>query len=109
MNQIKTVDCTTLQQWLDHGEAIIIDVREDEEYRTAHIQDAILMPLSTFSPMAIPESNGKKIVLQCKVGGRSARACAMCQETDSRPDFYNLEGGIDAWVAAGYPVEISPL
>ena len=44
--EIKTVDIFTLKKWLDGNQAVIIDVREIEEYKEDHIKDAINIPLT---------------------------------------------------------------
>jgi len=48
---------------------------------------------------------GKKIILQCRIGGRSMRACQLLQAEGLEHDVWNLEGGIDAWKEAGYKVQ----
>ncbi|WP_019217019.1 rhodanese-like domain-containing protein [Legionella tunisiensis] len=45
---IQTVDPATLKDWLDRGEAILIDVREPEEHQKENIPGAISLPLEKF-------------------------------------------------------------
>ena len=47
---------------------------------------------------------GRKLVLNCAAGGRSARALAACEAARASVDGH-LAGGIGAWAAAGLPVE----
>ena len=105
------VDVATAKAWLEAGEAILIDVREVSEYRDAHIDGAILLPLSNFAPTNIPQNPDKKIIMQCKSGGRSNKAgsavleyCASSNSATPAPEVYNLVGGITAWAAAGFLV-----
>ncbi len=104
MNIIHIVDVVTLNLWLESAEAIILDVREPSEYHEGHINGAINIPLSTIlvGIDQIQDIQGKKIVLQCRVGGRSMRACQLLQAAGFKHDVWNLEGGIDAWKEAGY-------
>lgn len=101
---IKNVDVATAKAWLDKNEAILIDVREQDEYRAAHIPAAILLPLSHFSPAQIPPSD-KKILIHCRSGKRSYTAAEAVVAADATQDVYNVEGGILAWAAADYPVK----
>lgn len=94
------------QEWLQQGQAILIDVREPEEFRAEHIAYACSLPLSQFhacmDQMEIPEE--RKVIMQCLGGARSANACAIAAERDLRRDIYNLEGGFKAWKESGLPV-----
>ena len=101
---IAEADADTVKAWLDAGEAVLIDVREMPEYQRAHIAGAMLVPLSAFDPTRIPQDGGK-VVLQCAVGARSASACAYLQ-SQGLENLYNLRGGINAWAAAGLPLEM---
>ncbi len=108
MNNIHTVNVNTLHSWLNETKVIILDVREPYEYNEGHIKEAINIPLSTIlvGIDQLKNIQGKKIVLQCRVGGRSMRACQLLQAEGLEHDVWNLEGGIDAWKEAGYKVHI---
>ena len=82
---------------LARGDAFdLIDVREPHEYDIAHIEGARLVPLSTF-PAAIQTLDPThEIVVQCKVGGRSAQA-ANALLAAGFPRVWNLAGGITRW------------
>lgn len=95
---IKTVDVTTLKSWLKSGEAILVDVREPAEFQAANIPSATLIPLATISKSALPNTDGKKLVMHCKAGMRSLSACDKLLAEDPNLVIYNLEGGIDAWM-----------
>jgi len=104
---LKTVDAKTLKNWLDRGEAVLIDVREPAEHTAQNIQCATLLPLSGISLSALPPHTGKKLVIHCRKGGRGASACEKLLAEDPNLDLYNLEGGIEAWNAAGLTVASS--
>jgi len=105
MSHIEPVDCATLKSWLDNDEAILIDVREVDEYNAAHIKGSILIPVGTCSPSSVPHNPNKKIVFHCKAGIRGGKACEVCAGAQPEKVVYNLEGGLDRWIAEGYPVE----
>ena len=65
--RVKSVSPATLKNWLDAGEATVIDVREPGEYVAEHIDGAMLVPLDTLQPSTLPDSNGLKTVMMCRV------------------------------------------
>ncbi len=79
-------------------EFLLLDVREPDEWRAAHIDGARLVPLGQ-----LPETLGelavwkdRTIVVHCRSGARSARACRLLLEHGFE-DVWNLTGGIEAW------------
>jgi adenylyltransferase/sulfurtransferase len=89
---------TELKARIDRGDApLIIDVRQPNEFEICRIPGAKLIPLNEL-PSRIQELDpSQEIVLQCKVGGRSAQATAFLRQrgfTRAR----NLAGGILAWI-----------
>jgi sulfur-carrier protein adenylyltransferase/sulfurtransferase len=84
---------------LDAGEdLVIVDVRQPEEHAEKNIPSAILIPLNTL-PERIDELapyKDREIIVYCKAGGRSARACEYMVESGfAKP--VNLIGGMMAW------------
>ena len=99
---IQTVDATTLKQWIEKGEAVLVDVREPAEHQSENIEGATLVPLGTVSKAALPDCQGKKLVVYCRKGGRGGSACEKLLAEDPSLTLYNLEGGISAWEGAGF-------
>ena len=85
------------------GGVALIDVREPGEYEAERIQGALLFPLSTFDPHALPKN--VDIIFQCGTGKRSAMAAARAQAGGLQHTAH-LAGGLQAWKAAGLPVLI---
>jgi len=93
---------------LKAGKIILIDVREPREYGTERIHGALLHPLSTLEPAAMPVDAQRRVVLHCAAGRRSAMAAMRCQDAGVNVDAH-LAGGLGAWKAAGLPtIEIDP-
>lgn len=92
---------------LDAGNAIMIDVREQDEWDAARIEGTLFAPLSqmpqAWDNLDLPKD--KTVIVQCKSGGRSGRVCDFVGATakDGQP-VVNLTGGIMAWHQAGYPI-----
>ena len=80
----------------------VIDVRENEEYESEHIDGTMAAPLS--KPLGSINNNGKKIVFMCRSGKRSLMAAQKYLFKNSSDTVYNLTGGILAWGEHGYPV-----
>lgn len=96
----------TLSQWLDSGDTLLIDVREDVEHAEQRIPGAIPMPLSRFDAQAIRDRAGSsRVVFHCRSGKRSLDAANRYAQR-GEPTFH-LAGGIDAWQAAGQRI-LSP-
>lgn len=102
---MKTVNCPTLKEWLKKNEAVLIDVREIVENNESRIKGSHLIPLGTVDVDKLPKIDGKKLVVHCKMGGRSAAACERLLAQNPDLDIYNLEGGITAWKNCGFDVE----
>ena len=90
------------------GEIILIDVREPAEYAAERIHGAMLFPLSTFDPKALPDAIGKALVFQCGSGKRSETAYDKATRAGVSVRAHRA-GGIGAWKAAGLPtVTVDP-
>jgi rhodanese-related sulfurtransferase len=83
--------------------AVLVDVRERDEFDSARVAGATLIPLSEFTERVAELPKDKEVVLMCAGGVRSARAAEYAENLGYK--VTNLEGGINAWAAAGLPVE----
>jgi rhodanese-related sulfurtransferase len=102
---MQNVSAVEAKKLLEAQEAIIIDVRENEEYSSEHIEGALHIPLSEVSGKIKSINTDKKIIFQCRSGGRGGKACEIAKNFVDGESIFNLEGGITAWKAAGYKVE----
>lgn len=92
---------------IKNGDAVLIDVREPDEFKSEHIAYALSVPLSSleggFQMLDIPKD--KAILFQCLKGSRGQIACERIQGLGSCENkIMNIEGGIEAWKEAGLPV-----
>ena len=102
---IRTIDASTLKQWMEQDKVILIDVREPWEYQEHNIPGSFLQPLGGVSLDTIPEAKDKKLVIHCKGGKRSMDACEKLVTQNSKLEVYNLEGGILSWIEKGFAVK----
>jgi rhodanese-related sulfurtransferase len=80
-------------------QAVLVDVREPVEFFADRIEDAQLVPLSSFDPFRLPKG---RVVFQCGSGKRSLRAIQLSAAA-GLDHHEHLEGGLAAWKAAGLP------
>lgn len=107
MSEIKPlpeIDAATARAWLDAREAVLLDVREANEYEFENVPGALLLPLSFLEAACFPPITDRKVVVMCAVGKRSAAAQKMLAMAGIG-NLYNLIGGIDAWKQAGYETQ----
>ena len=97
------LDARELKAMIDAGEALVVDVREADEFASSHIAGAVNLPLSRFDPARLPIANDKALVLNCAGGRRSAAALEQCAVAHAKVDTH-LCGGIAAWKAANLPL-----
>ncbi len=97
---MNNITAQELSELMAKNNAVIIDVREPFEHHSVKINGAILMPSSDFHPTKIPVNSGQKMIFHCKSGRRSVAVLSKLNNSE----YLNLDGGIDAWIAAGFPV-----
>lgn len=104
-NQVTMVDIDTARAWIEKGQAVVVDVREQHEYDAGHIQGAILRPLSTWDSDELPEvPEGKHLLLHCRSANRCGTASQQLLADGYEGPINRLAGGMLAWQAAGAPV-----
>lgn len=85
--------------------AVLVDVRELDEFNAVSAPGAILVPLSQIQREGLSAFNASGIdphteglLIICRSGGRSGMVCEALGES-----VINVEGGMIAWQAAGLP------
>jgi rhodanese-related sulfurtransferase len=80
--------------------AVLVDIREADEHARVRIAQARHQPLSK---LGVIDVDAQVVIFHCKSGGRTAaNAVRLKAATDC--EAYILDGGIDAWKAAGLPI-----
>lgn len=103
---IKDVDSTAALQLINHKNALVLDVREPDEYQAGHVLNARLIPLGKLKERIaeLEKHQDQPIVVVCRSGNRSGTACALLGK-QGFTQAYNLAGGMMAWQKANLPVE----
>jgi rhodanese-related sulfurtransferase len=104
---ISTISANELEVLLRSGKAVrLVDVRTPAEYGSAHLAQAINIPLDKINPESIQKTIGTTegpIHIICQSGARGAMACEKLAQAGIR-ELINVEGGTGAWITAGFPV-----
>jgi len=103
---LREIDPKTLQGWMEEEKAILIDVREMDEYAREHIPGSRLVPLSGFNANDFDHEHDKIAVFHCSSGNRTEQAAAQLLSTSFK-EVYHLDGGFQAWKKAGLPVNLN--
>ncbi len=103
---IKEVGTVEALQLINHKDAIIVDVREQNEYETGHLLNAKLIPLSALKGRIgeLEKYREHPIVTTCQSGRRSKIAATQLK-SKGFTQVYNLVGGVLAWRKAELPLE----
>lgn len=96
--EVSAVDALAL---VDAG-ALLLDVREDDEWTAGHAPQAEHLPMSRLQHEYAQLPTNRQIVCVCHIGARSAAVAAALR--DAGWDAVNLTGGMVAWERAGLPV-----
>ena len=81
--------------------AVLLDVREDDEWAAGHAPDAVHVPLARVGDTAARFA-GQDVLTVCRSGGRSAEAAETLAQAGIT--VRNVAGGMTSWAAAGLPV-----
>ena len=98
---VREVDPAAAQRMLDEG-AVVLDVREDDEWEAGRIPDATHIALGDLAARQDDIPTETAIVAVCRAGGRSSQAVSAMARAGY--DVVNLAGGMRAWSAQGLPV-----
>jgi sulfur-carrier protein adenylyltransferase/sulfurtransferase len=106
--EIDEVDATHAREILGEDSAVLVDVREREEWDEGHIPGAVHVPrgnLESRIENAVPDKS-RQVVVYCAAGNRSAFAAKTLEELGYE-HVVSLAGGFTDWKRNGNPVEIS--
>ena len=83
---------------------VILDVRTPSEYSGGHLYNSININYydANFSSLIAALDHNKMYLVHCAAGSRSGATFTMMQGQHFR-EVYNMQGGINAWISAGYP------
>ncbi|MBW6396627.1 rhodanese family protein [Roseomonas sp. HJA6] len=86
----------------DEG-ALLVDVREADEFARERIPGAQNLPLSRLDPAELAQHEGGKLLFHCRSGARTTGHVARLAACAGPIEAYVVAGGLDAWKRAGLP------
>jgi len=101
INEIGPGEATRM---LNHDNAVIVDMREDKDYREGHIVNAVHTPASNSDAVQkLEKFRDRPVIVYCRSGNSSAGFCRKLRK-QGFASVYNLAGGVLAWQKAGLPL-----
>lgn len=98
MAELRNVDVNEALELSAQG-ALLLDVREDDEWRSGRAPEAVHVALAELPDHLDALPRDRVIVCVCRSGGRSSRARQFLVEQGF--EVVNLAGGMQAWASAG--------
>ncbi len=92
-----------VRELLASEEAELIDVREAYEREAGRIAGSRHVEMERLASQAETLPRDRPVVFHCRIGARSALAARAFERAGF--DAYNMDGGIQAWVDAGLPID----
>jgi len=84
--------------------AVLVDIRDRDEYARERIPGALLWPISQ-APAALPTGTATTVIFHCRSGARTqANAAALASAAGC--EAFLMSGGLEAWKRAGLPVHV---
>lgn len=102
---IPEVDVVEAARLISEEGALLVDIREPDEWHKGCITGADLKPMSTVNDWYEGLPKEASVILQCQTGVRSASLTRALIEQAGFTNVFNLAGGIVAWQEAELPVE----
>ena len=101
---IQEIEPSLAKQWVESGQALIVDVRDGDERSAERIDASLHVPLAQVARASITPKPGQKVIFHCKSGRRSAEACSSWTGHSGESGF-SMKGGIEAWKMSGFRIE----
>lgn len=103
---VKEVGSGEALQLINHKNALVLDVRDENEFNTGHILNSMQIPLGKLRERIgeLERYRERPIVVVCRSGQRTTAACVLLGK-QGFGQVYNLAGGVLAWQKAGLPLE----
>ena len=94
---------------INRTNAIVLDVRDNAEFASGHIADAIHIPVADLANRVgeLKKYKTRAVLVNCQRGARSAKACDILRKAEFT-QAHNLHGGLDAWQQAKLPLVKAP-
>ncbi len=86
----------------EKADLVILDVRTVSEYESGHLEGAVNIPVEVLSGRLSELNPDDELLVYCRTGNRSTTAVGVLRE-NGFDRVYHMDGGITAWMSAGFP------
>jgi rhodanese-related sulfurtransferase len=102
----KAVSPNQATMLINREDAVVLDVRETNEFQNGAIVNSVHVPLSYLKERLteLDKHKDKPIIVACRSGHRSGQACSLLKKNGFE-NIYNLSGGVMAWESASLPLQ----
>jgi rhodanese-related sulfurtransferase len=97
-NPVPTVGPDEALRWVSEG-AVLVDVREQNEWDAGHAPQALHVPLGTLATASLPDYRGRRVLAVCRSGNRSKQAVTLLLARGC--DAYSVDAGMNGWQTVG--------
>ena len=102
----KRVSLNEAREMLEEGNAVVVDVRRDDEWQAGHVEGALHIPVDDVLARIDELPKDKDLLFICAQGVRSGLACEMATAMGFASErLYNIEDGTPAWIERDFPTE----
>jgi rhodanese-related sulfurtransferase len=104
-NGVPNVSATEAVLMLNRTKPLILDVRDEAEFASGHIQGAKHIPVAELANRLkeIEKFKDKPVLVHCQKGMRAKTACTILQ-AQQFSKLHNLQGGLESWIEAKLPL-----
>jgi rhodanese-related sulfurtransferase len=102
VNDTREIEPQRAAELIEQG-AVVVDVRDPDEYEAGHIAGARHVTFDRLTPEEAGLEKGQQVLFYCRSGDRSATAAAAF--AGSGWDAYSVAGGLEAWADSDLPLE----
>jgi rhodanese-related sulfurtransferase len=89
---------------INHENAVLVDMRNDKDYRDGHIVNAVHVPAEKHDAAGkLDKYRDRPLIICCRSGNQSLKLCTELSKKGFA-SVYNLKGGLHAWQQAGLPL-----
>lgn len=105
---VKDINTNEAVRLINHENAVVLDVRMDDEFKDGHVINSIHIPVGLLQNRMgeLEKHKDQPIIVNCRSGNRSVSACNMLRK-QGFASIYKLQGGIMAWKNANLPLSKS--
>lgn len=101
----RQIDSQQALRLMQQEDAVVVDVREPQEFAAGRIPEAELIPLRqiAYQMDRLRGHGDRPIILSCRTGSRSEMVCRFLRD-NGFDNIYNLAGGVTGWAMAQLPL-----